>query len=64
MGPLLTGVIGYALAAMGQVSNLNIGLPTGTVAALARPLPLDYASVGIAGAILGYWMSTANPAAE
>jgi hypothetical protein len=64
MGPLLTGVIGYALAAMGQDSNLNIGLPTGTVAALARPLPLDYASVGIAGAILGYWMSTAEPAAE
>ena len=58
IGPLLAGVIGYALAALGQDANLNIGLPTGTFAALARPLPLDYASVGVAGAILGYWMMT------
>ena len=58
IGPLLAGVIGYALAALGQDANLNIGFPTGTFAALARPLPLDYASVGVAGAILGYWMMT------
>ena len=58
IGPLLAGVIGYALAALGQDANLTIGLPNGTFAALARPLPLDYASVGVAGAILGYWMMT------
>ena len=56
IGPLLTGVIGYALAALGQDSNLNVGVPTGTFAALARPLPLDYAGAGVAGALLGYWM--------
>ena len=55
-GPLLVGLIGYVLAAMGQDSNLDIGSPAGTFAALARPLPLDYASLGPAGAILGYWM--------
>jgi hypothetical protein len=55
-GPLIVGVIGYALAAMGQDTGLATGNPTGTFAALARPLPLDYASVGPAGAMLGYWM--------
>jgi hypothetical protein len=63
VGPLLAGVIGYALASLGQDANLTIGLPNGTFAALARPLPLDYASVGVAGAILGYWMMT-NKEAE
>jgi len=29
----------------------------GLLAPLARPLPLDYASLGTAGAILGYWTS-------
>ena len=55
-GPLLVGLIGYMLAAMGQDTNLNIGSPAGTFAAFARPLPVDYASLGTAGAILGYWM--------
>lgn len=63
IGPLLAGIIGYALASLGQDANLTIGLPTGTFAALARPLPLDYASVGVAGAILGYWTMT-NKEAE
>jgi hypothetical protein len=56
IGPILTGLVGYLLAAMGQDTNLNIGVPTGTFAALARPLPVDYAGAGVAGAILGYWM--------
>ncbi len=55
-GPLIVGLVGYILAAMGQDLNLAIGSPAGTFAALARPLPIDYASVGPAGAILGYWM--------
>jgi branched-subunit amino acid transport protein AzlD len=58
IGPLIAGLIGYALASLGQDTNLSIGLPTGSFAALARPLPLDYASVGVAGAIMGYWMMT------
>jgi hypothetical protein len=56
IGPLLVGLIGYVLAATGQDTNLDIGSPAGTFAALARPLPVDYASLGTAGAILGYWM--------
>jgi hypothetical protein len=56
IGPLIVGILGYAIAAFGQDSNLQIGIPTGTFAPLARPLPLDYASVGVAGSILGYWM--------
>jgi hypothetical protein len=55
-GPLIVGLIGYILAAMGQDANLAIGSPAGTFAALARPLPIDYASVGPAGSILAYWM--------
>ena len=62
-GPLLAGFVGYALAALGQDANLNIGSPTGLFAALARPLPVDYASVGVAGAIFGYWVSSAPAAA-
>jgi hypothetical protein len=55
-GPLIIGLLGYILAAMGQDANLAIGSPIGTFASLARPLPIDYASVGPAGAILAYWM--------
>jgi hypothetical protein len=56
MGPIVVGVIGYILAAAGQDSTLQIGVPTGPYAPFAQPLPLDYAGIGVAGAILGYWM--------
>ncbi|HEY1923473.1 MAG TPA: hypothetical protein VGG44_12045 [Tepidisphaeraceae bacterium] len=59
-GPLVIGLVGYILAAMGQDANLAIGSPVGTFAALARPLPIDYASVGPAGSILAYWMLRKN----
>jgi hypothetical protein len=55
-GPLIVGLIGYIAAALGQDSNLAIGSPAGTFAALARPLPIDYASVGPAASMLAYWM--------
>ena len=29
----------------------------GILPALARPLPLDYATAGTAGALMGYWTS-------
>jgi hypothetical protein len=54
-GPFVVGLIGYIMAASGQDSSLAIGSPTGFFAALARPLPIDYASMGPAGAIIGYW---------
>jgi hypothetical protein len=61
-GPLIAGLAGYLLAAMGQVSQLGIGTPQGLFAPLARPLPVDYASIGTAGAILGYWITHKNRA--
>jgi hypothetical protein len=55
--PLLVGLIGYGMA----YTNPPVGVATadlkGAFAALVRPLPLDYASMGPAGAILGHWMS-------
>lgn len=62
--PLIVGLFGYVLAAAGQNADLAIGHPSGVFAALARPLPLDYASVGPAGSILGYWMMRKNTPAH
>ena len=60
-GPLLTAVIGYlaAYAAWGSADPVawKSGRGGGLLAPLARPLPLDYASLGTAGAIAGYWTS-------
>lgn len=60
-GPVLVGVAGYAAAylAWGSTDPLvwKSGTGGGALAALARPLPLDYASLGTAGAIAGYWTS-------
>jgi hypothetical protein len=56
IGPLAVGLIGY----IGQYFNpigWNIGEARGLFAPLARPLPLDYAALGTAGALLGYWTS-------
>ena len=53
VGPFLTGIAGYgwAVASPGQWA---IGLPANPLAAAT---PLQYASVGTAGAIMGYWAS-------
>ncbi len=59
VGPVLVGVIGYLFTGF-RISNWEAGnrLMDGvTLAALARPLPLDYASVGMFGALIGYWSS-------
>lgn len=56
MTPLIVGVIGYVLAYMGG-NNLAAGDVGGLVPALGRPLPLDYASAGVAGSLYGYWTS-------
>lgn len=58
-GPLAVGLAGYLLAYFIPPAGWEIGrpgYPAGFLAALARPLPLDYASLGTAGALLGYWM--------
>jgi hypothetical protein len=60
VGPLIVGGAGYVLAYF----NINpadglwkTGQLTHALAPLARPLPIDYATAGPAGAILAYWMS-------
>lgn len=60
VGPLAVAVIGYLLAYINSTPTTN-GLPQGAFAALARPLPLDYASLGAAGALLGYWAAADRP---
>jgi hypothetical protein len=55
--PLFVGLLGY-VAGFFSPAGLEIGRTSGYFAALARPLPLDYASLGTAGAILGYWISS------
>ncbi len=56
--PVLCGVIGYLAAWMGSTpAQLAIGQAGGFLAPLARPLPLDYASFGIAAALWRYVQS-------
>lgn len=53
IGPLVTGLLGYVWA------YVAAGSEAWTIGLVPNPLcvaqPLDYASFGIAGAILGYW---------
>jgi hypothetical protein len=56
MGPLIVGVLGYVLQYFSP-TDWVIGDARGFFASLARPMPLDYASLGTAGALLGYWHS-------
>jgi hypothetical protein len=56
-GPLAVGVVGYVLAYASNDASWQIGHVGGWAPELARPVPLDYAGAGTAGAIIGYWMS-------
>jgi hypothetical protein len=60
VAPFAVGLVGYLLAHFNN-SGFTTGSPEGTFAALARPLPLDYASTGCAGALLGYWIGGERP---
>ena len=56
IAPLAVGVIGYLLAAVQNPGwAQSVRILDGTLAPLARPLPLDYASAGMFGTLLGYW---------
>lgn len=57
LGPLIVGVCGYVLNASSP-TGLEIGNLSGNFAPLGRVLPLDYASVGVAGALMGYWWTS------
>src|SRR4051812_5079798 len=56
ISPMFVGLLGYVWASFSP-ETLAIGQPGGYFAALARPLPLHYASTGVGGAMLGYWMA-------
>lgn len=60
-GPIVVGMLGYVAAYFAWDATPPVmwknGAGGGALAALARPLPLDYASLGTAGAIAGYWTS-------
>jgi hypothetical protein len=54
--PLVLGFLGYILAYFSP-AGWEIGHVRGQFAFLTHPLPLDYATAGVGGAIVGYWMS-------
>jgi len=53
VGPLIAGAAAYIVAAF-IPDGIQIGHLSGGLAPLARAVPLDYASFGCAGALLGY----------
>lgn len=55
-GPLIVGLVGY-ITQYFSPWDWMIGDARGYFAALSRPMPLDYASFGVAGSLLGYWTS-------
>jgi hypothetical protein len=55
--PVLVGLVGFLLAWLFVPSGIFTADLRGSFAGLYRPLPLDYASMGPAGAIIGHWMS-------
>jgi hypothetical protein len=55
--PLLVGLFGFLLAWLFPPTGLLTADFRGSFAGLYRPTPLDYASMGPAGAIIGHWMS-------
>lgn len=54
--PIVIGVVGY-LIAWADPRGIETASLYGPLAALARPLPLDYASAAPAGAIWGHWIA-------
>lgn len=62
-GPIIVGILGYLLNALTGDPHVatETGRLTGTFAPLARPLPLDYASAGVLGALAGYWIGSEHP---
>ena len=55
-GPFVVALIGYVVAWFGPGPLIG-GEVGGYLPQLARPLPLDYAALGTAGALMGYWTS-------
>jgi len=60
LGPFVVGAVGFLMAYF-NASDWTVGSAQGSLAGLARPLPLDYAGAGIIGSLLGYWVSGVRP---
>jgi hypothetical protein len=56
IGPMVAGMVAYAVARGAANPGLEIGEPGGYFAAVARAMPLDFASAGVAGSLYGYWL--------
>lgn len=63
-GTMLAGAVAYVFTGLFSPSGFEIGEVRGLLAGAARPLPLHYASLGVAGTIFGYWSSTVWHAAK
>ena len=59
VGPLVLGIVGYVIAYF-HPQDWVTGNLQDTFAAWARAVPLDYASAGAAGSLLGYWVGAEN----
>jgi hypothetical protein len=58
IAPLAVGLFGYLFAAFQNPAWADTPrILQGALAPLARPLPLDYASAGMFGTLLGYWIN-------
>ncbi len=53
-GPLIVGAIGY-LVCYFNPAGMEVGNLSGMFGAFGRILPLDYASMGCAGTLVGHW---------
>lgn len=57
--PVVLAIVGYVAAYMdadkSMASPLAIGQVSGALAGLARPLPVDWASMGVIGSLVGFW---------
>ncbi len=63
-GTMLAGVIAYLYTGLFSAAGHQIGDVRGLLAGPSRVLPLHYATLGIAGAIFGYWTSITWHAAK
>jgi hypothetical protein len=55
--PLLGAIVGNVILYFTHPAGHEIGQVYSRFAPLARPLPLDHASAGVAGSLVGYWLS-------
>jgi hypothetical protein len=59
IAPLAVGLFGYLFAAFQNPGWADTPrILQGALAPLARPLPLDYASAGMFGTLLGFWINS------